>query len=153
MCAADLGRRGRRLGRLAIAVVLANLLLAACAVLGRQDLLRRHGRRPVRLRRPHGLVIGRRLLVQDAAWVEHARPRPHARRHPPRAPVLGAPLRVASLAFPGLKPTPTRRRASVILGLEFPPISHVVEWPDSSATHWGINKVVLIWSRRDRSRC
>ena len=44
----------------------------------------------------------------------------------------------ASLAFPGVKPTPvassTTRSAEearpvVILGLEFPPISHAIEWP------------------------
>ena len=39
----------------------------------------------------------------------------------------------ASLAFPGLKPTTDKEAvASMILGLEFPPITHVVEWPDSA---------------------
>jgi F-type H+-transporting ATPase subunit a len=35
----------------------------------------------------------------------------------------------------------------VILGLEFPPISHLVEWPDFlfEGTPFGINKVVLIY--------
>ena len=69
-----------------------------------------------------------------------------------------------SLAFPGLKPRAIRLRPqerarstthvhehqggwrSVILGLEFPPISHLIEWPDIffKDTAFAVNKVVLI---------
>ena len=52
----------------------------------------------------------------------------------------------ASLAFPGLKPGAAKEaRTLVIFGLEFPPISHVIEWPDIFGSGpFAVNKVVLL---------
>ena len=106
------------------------------------------GRRHARLRPPasrYGLLMGAALFgylvrlalvglavfaVKDPSWVE---PVPSASRS--SSPTSGScsgssatcPPRSPS---PASSPAPPRRRVPVILGLEFPPISHVVDWPE-----------------------
>src|SRR3546814_2696410 len=93
------------------------------------------------------LVAAAVLLVRDAGWVEPV--------------ALGLTLVVAhlgllfwelrfvsiSLAHPDLKPTlPKETSPPVILGVDFPPLSHVVNWPEFVGDDtWGINQVVLIY--------
>ena len=51
-----------------------------------------------------GAVLARRLAGPGPAVGRDGAARHHPARHPPRPPRLGDPLRLASLAFPGLKP-------------------------------------------------
>ena len=52
----------------------------------------------------------------------------------------------ASLAFPGLKPELRQGGlALVIFGIEFPPVSHAIEWPDIFGSGpFAVNKVVIL---------
>ena len=50
---------------------------------------------------------------------------------PTSASCSGSPLRVRFARLPGLKPGAAKEASHlVIFGLEFPPVSHVIEWPD-----------------------
>ena len=51
----------------------------------------------------------------------------------------------ATLAYPGSQASAERRVMPSILALDFPPISHAVEWPIIFGGEWlGVNKVVLL---------
>ncbi|MBM17010.1 MAG: ATP synthase F0 subunit A [Actinobacteria bacterium] len=110
---------------------------------------------PVRLPRPprcagryRGGTQGQRRLVRRRA-VRH-----HPPGHPPGPPCLGdqARLCVAGLSRPGAPTGPTGHsrgepRQVNVLALEFPPVSHLFEWPDIffSGTAYAVNKTALIY--------
>ena len=105
-----------------------------------------------------GLVDRRRRSSSATQpWVDLAALGRRHPRDPPRAPRSGS-----SATCPRRSPIPASSRAPakeaprlVILGIEFPPISHVIEWPDIFGSGpFAVNKVVLLmWvSVADRLR-
>src|SRR5690606_2643402 len=70
-----------------------------------------------------------------------------AHRHAPRPPPVGAAVRVGIARSPGPAARDQGDCEPVILGLEFPPLSHIVNWPEFIGDDtWGINKVVLVYA-------
>ncbi len=140
------GSRGAWSALLAVAVVVVNLLLSsislawAARVSPTALMGAALGGFLVRMMLVTAVVIA----VKGSAWVDLTA---LGRRHPRDPPLLarlGDPVR-------GRQPRLSRSQASErrvmpsILALEFPPISHAVEWPIIFGGDWlGVNKVVLL---------
>ena len=94
-----------------------------------------------------GIILARHLRRAGRVLGGAAAPRVHPRGHPSRTAVLGDPPSLALPRLPGLKPRPQQGGPlGVILGLDFPPVSHVIEWPAIflDGTAFAVNKVVIL---------